>query len=137
MLLKFTTIDMFNTLLIDVASGERAYEITTVSVHDLPRKPKLASNSFSSSQTAAPSVEFSPVKEFPSTPGKERRNATCRQTQVKDALDNVVADVQWEGRHPHITIDGRRIGGLNDLFGTSSVRFMRVLPFIKCRSILI
>ncbi|KAJ3564806.1 hypothetical protein NP233_g8053 [Leucocoprinus birnbaumii] len=125
MLLKFTTTDMFNTLLINVTSGERAYEISTVSVSSpLSEKTKPLPEPLSSSKTAADSEEFCPAKEYNASSESLDPSVSYRHTEIKDAAGTVVADVQWEGRHPHITIDGRKVGGLNDLFGTSSVRFM-------------
>ncbi len=124
MLLKFTTIDMFNTSLINVASGERAYDIVTVPVAGKPEKVASSQEPLSSSQTAAASRDFSPIKEYPTLSEEKEDGVTRRQTQIKDASGHVVVDVHWEGRHPHITIDGTEVGGLNDLFGTSSVRFM-------------
>ncbi|KXN91393.1 hypothetical protein AN958_00655 [Leucoagaricus sp. SymC.cos] len=124
MLLKFTATDMFNTSFVNVASGERAYDITTISVPSQPRTTKPPPEPLSSSQTAAPSEEFVPAKEYHTIPEPTEQNVSCRQTQIKDASGRLVADVHWEGRHPHITIDGEEIGGLNDFFGTSSIRFM-------------
>jgi len=123
MLLKFATTDMFNTSLIDVATGERAYEINTVSVPSPPAKPKPFSAL--SSDTAAPSQEKnSPVKYYHVAPEPADRNVVFRQTQIRDTVGIIVAEIQWEGRCPHFTIDGQKIGGLQDLFGTSSARFM-------------
>ncbi|KAF5358413.1 hypothetical protein D9756_001295 [Leucocoprinus leucothites] len=124
MLLKFTTTDMFNTLLIDVASGERTYEINTVSVSGPLEKSRPLLEPLSSSKTAAPSEEFFPAKEYYATPEPHDPSVSYRQTEIRDASGTVVAEVQWEGRHPHITIDGQKVGGLNDLFGASTVRFM-------------
>lgn len=122
MLLKFTTTDMFNTSLVNVATGERAYDITTVPIASMPEKIAKSREPSSSSQTMA--VSFSPIKEYP-TLSKEREDGVIRRrTQIRDASGHVAVDVRWEGRHPHISIDGTEVGGLNDLFGTSSVRFM-------------
>jgi RNA-binding protein PNO1 len=115
---------MFNTRLIDVASGERAYEITTVSVPSTPQKSKSSSEPLSSSKTAAPSEEHFPVKQDSFLSVLEKQDVQYRQTEIKNALGRVVAHVQWEGRYPYITIDDKEVGGLNDLFGSSSVRFM-------------
>jgi len=124
MLLKFTTTNMFNTFLIDVATGERAYEINTVSVPSPPAKPKPFSEPLSSSDTVALSQEFSPVKHYHVAPESADPNVIFRQTQIRDTAGIIVAEIQWEGRCPHFTIDGQKIGGLQDLFGTSSARFM-------------
>lgn len=122
MLLKFTTTDMFNTSLINVATGERAYDIITVPVASTPEKAPSPREPSSSSQTMA--VSFSPIKEYPTLSEEKEDGVTRRRTQIRDASGHITVDVRWEGRHPHITIDGTEVGGLNDLFGTSSVRFM-------------
>lgn len=123
MLLKFTSTDMFNTSLVDVATGKCAYEITTVSTPCKPERP-LPPALFSSSKTTAVSENSLPAKQYPIVREKSEKDITYRRTQIRDASGNLAADVQWEGRHPHITIDGEEIGGLNDLFGTSTVRFL-------------
>ncbi|KAF7778492.1 hypothetical protein Agabi119p4_2837 [Agaricus bisporus var. burnettii] len=123
MLLKFTSTDMFNTSLVDVATGKCAYEITTVPTPcklERPLPPAL----FSSSKTTAVSENSLPAKQYPIVREKSEKDITYRRTQIRDASGNLAADVQWEGRHPHITIDGEEVGGLNDLFGTSTVRFL-------------
>lgn len=124
MLLKFTTTDMFNTSLINVATGERAYEITTVLVPSKSVKAAPPPEPFSSSKTAIVSEGFCPIKEYPAVPEKKETKVIHRQTQIRDASGLVAVDVHWKGRHPHITIYDEEVGGLNDLFGTSSVRFM-------------
>lgn len=124
MLLKFTTTNMFNTFLIDVATGERAYEINTISISSPPAKPKPLSEPLSSSKTSASSQELFPVKDHYTALESHTPDAIFRQTQVRDAVGAIIAEIQWEGRCPHFTINGQKVGGLNDLFGTSSVRFM-------------
>ena len=124
MLLKFTTTNMFNTFLIDVATGERAYEINTISISSPPAKTKPLSEPLSSSKTAASSQELLPVKDHYTALESRTPDAIFRQTQVRDAVGTIIAEIQWEGRCPHFTINGQKVGGLNDLFGTSSVRFM-------------
>lgn len=124
MLLKFTTTDMFNTSLVNVATGERTYEITTVSIPCKPEKLTPPPGSFSSSKTAEDSDDFCPIKEYPAVSEKQEKDVPYRRTQIRDPSGHVAVEVQWEGRHPNITIDGEEVGGLDDLFGTSSVRFM-------------
>jgi hypothetical protein len=123
MLLKFTSTDMFNTSLVNVATGKCAYEITTVSTPCQPERlppPPL----FSSSNTTSASEDSDAAKRYPAAREKPKRDVPHRRTQIRDGSGHLAADVQWEGRHPHITIDGEEIGGLNDLFGSSTVRFL-------------
>jgi len=115
---------MFNTFLIDVATGERAYEINTVSVPSPPAKPKPLSEPLPSSDTTAPSQKFSPLKRHYAISESADPEVVFRQTQIRDTAGTLVAEIQWEGRCPHFTINGQEIGRLHDLFGTSSARFM-------------
>lgn len=133
MLLKFTTTDMLNTGLIDVASGERAYEIVTVTQAGLAVECSSSDAANSSSFTSSSSVlaEVSPLKEqdpslaLPTLPER-------RLTTITDASGQTVAQLSWTGRHPQITISDEKVGGLTDLFGSNTVRFMYVFsPVIQ------
>jgi hypothetical protein len=114
MLLKFTTADMLNTALIDVESSERAYTIATVLETGLEAE--------CSQQTAElPSVCFSGSD---NTSSSSPSHCKRRRTTIQDSAGNLVASLVWNGRHPDITIAGAHIGGLTDLFGSSTIRFM-------------
>ncbi|CAA7271469.1 unnamed protein product [Cyclocybe aegerita] len=146
MLLKFTSPDMLNTLLIDVATGERTYNITTVldsseqTTHE--QEPLTSTSSSFSSPERAPSDESltstvassSPVlqKKVSSKP-EETPKGDRRQTTVTDATGNVVAEIAWNGRRPDITITDEKVGALTDLFGSSTIRFMPKILAIPTR----
>ncbi|KAF8912066.1 hypothetical protein CPB84DRAFT_1761180 [Gymnopilus junonius] len=97
MLLKFTSPDMFNTSLINVATNQRAYDILTIPLPDgdssLPKKLSTLSDPHS---------------------------AERRQTILTDATGNIVANIIWNGRRPDITILDEKVGALTDLFGSST-----------------
>lgn len=108
MLLKFTTVDMLNTALIDVSTGQRVYDIATI----LLPPPSEAEKEVAS----VASAEESPVA---SSSSQE-----CRHTSITDSSGNSIVSISWSGRHPDITILDEKIGGLTDLFGSTTVRFM-------------
>ncbi|TFK42332.1 hypothetical protein BDQ12DRAFT_731993 [Crucibulum laeve] len=117
MLLKFTTSDMLNTALIDVTTGERAYNIVTVlspskiaKPSSLPEALKMQSPANAVASTSK-HVEANPV-------------VVQRRTTITDATGKIIADMEWNGRHPDITIVDEKVGALTDLFGTSVVRFL-------------
>ena len=122
MLLKFTTADMLNTSLVDVATGVKAYDIETVLMvtpESLSSPSKAGLLSLSSNAIASSSKSASPVPHMqPSMSGERRR------TKISNAGGKVVADILWDGRKPDITIGDERIGPLTDLFGSSTVRFL-------------
>jgi RNA-binding protein PNO1 len=142
MLLRFTTVDMLNTSLIDVATGERAFEIVTEQLDETPRTP-----SPSSSQEFSPtsSVVLDKSMPTPSTSSvhwaqqpdsysmKAKPCPDRRHTTITDASGKVLVDVDWKGRRPDITICGEKIGGLTELFGSSTIRFMPKVLAIPTR----
>lgn len=98
MILKFTSPDMLNTTLTDMA-GNCVYDITT------QVQPSFDLNEKASAER--------PV---------------LRQTCMCDAEGDVVAEIDWSGRQPlNIVLGDEKVGGLVDLFGSSTVRFLRVL----------
>ena len=114
MLLKFTAADMLNSSLVDVATGDKSYDIETV-LMAAPESPKASPQLLSSSNAIASSSKSpSPVH-----PSKSRR-----RTKIRNAGGNIVADITWDGRKPDITIGDEIIGPLTDLFGSSTVRFL-------------
>jgi len=121
MLLKFTTADMLNTTLIDVSTGDRAYDIITILQPSLDTNPITQSHSVSDSDSDSDSHpnEKAPSSSLSSPP-------ELRRTWIRDADGKVLLDISWSGRQPNITIGEEKIGGLTDLFGSSTVRFMSV-----------
>ncbi|KAF8633849.1 hypothetical protein AX15_001221 [Amanita polypyramis BW_CC] len=119
MLLRFTTTDMLNTALIDIASGARVYSITTVQEETV--ESNIASQKKESS-TCAEDVSSAP-------PSRCKR----RRTTITDSSERSVASMIWNGRHPDITIGEEHVGGLTDLFGSSTVRFMPKILAIPTR----
>ncbi|KAF8637385.1 hypothetical protein AX17_002882 [Amanita inopinata Kibby_2008] len=120
MLLRFATNDMLNTALVDVESGEPAYLITTV-LEFGPEPRSVYASALSSSASSESSSSHTPS--FP------RR----RLTTIKDSNEKLIATLAWNGRHPDITIGGEHVGGLTDLFGSSTVRFMPKILAIPTR----
>ncbi|KAG6854555.1 hypothetical protein C0991_004891 [Blastosporella zonata] len=104
MLLKFTSADMFNTALIDVSTGERAYDIVTV------LEPPTADKAQPPSESAESSLDVT---------SNERRH-TC----IRDASGSSLVSISWNGRRPDISILDEKVGQLTDLFGSSTVKFM-------------
>jgi hypothetical protein len=141
MLLRFTAPDMLNTSLIDVATGECAYDITTILVQETEQavknreSPRWAPSSSSaqtthelhispkSSETMASSSPAFVKQSRPEEPA-EPMTHQLRKTTITDAAGTVVAVVQWKGRHPTITICDEKVGALADLFGSTSVPFL-------------
>ncbi|KAJ3517395.1 hypothetical protein NLJ89_g516 [Agrocybe chaxingu] len=146
MLLKFTSSDMLNTSLIDVATGERAYNIATAldsSEQITYEQAPLSSISSSfSSPERAPSGESLTSTVASSSPALQKKVSSepegtpkgdRRQTTVTDATGNVVAEITWNGRRPDITITDEKVGALTDLFGSSTIRFMPKILAIPTR----
>ncbi|KAF8809066.1 hypothetical protein BYT27DRAFT_7241401 [Phlegmacium glaucopus] len=131
MLLKFTAADMLNTSLIDVATGDKAYDIVTVitAPTDIPESFSSPSNAFASSSKSP-----SPIQQHkePSTP-EDATRCERRRTKIRDAVGNIVADITWNGRRPDITIGDEKVGPLTDLFGSSTVRFLPKILAIPTR----
>lgn len=136
MILKLTSTDLLNTSLLDVASGKCAYNIVTALCSDLETdafdKPTVSSyrtseSSESSSSNASNAPPFSPLNEFnfPSDPPISEPTEH-RITQISDGEGEVVAHISWRGRHPDIFICGAKVGGLTNLFGSTTVPFMHV-----------
>jgi len=133
MLLKFTAADMLNNSLVDVATGDKAYDIVTV-LMDSPesfsslskaRPQPVSSNAFASSSKSVQHKQ-------PST-SEDITSCERRRTKITDAVGNVVADIIWNGRRPDITIGDEKVGALTDLFGSSTVRFLPKILAIPTR----
>ncbi len=145
MLFKFTTPDMLNTSLIDVVTGNLSYGIATVAVpvDEVQQCESIKEESI----CLAPSVvAFQPPCNGPSSSKSSLTTKACsvavvkqshweesgtspseaRRTTIKDPTGTVVADIVWNGRRPSITICDEKVGGLTDLFGSTTVRFMYV-----------
>ncbi|KAF8724840.1 hypothetical protein AX14_008559 [Amanita brunnescens Koide BX004] len=118
MLLRFTTADLLNTTLIDVTSSDRAYSIATV---------EEAVETWSDSQLKPSSSSSWSSGDFSLTPRKRRR------TTITDPSGHLIASLMWNGRHPDITIGEEHIGGLTNLFGSSTVRFMPKILVVPTR----
>ena len=114
MLLRFTSTDMLNCSLIDVPSGQRTYIISTVLQ---PPKPEAEGESDPLGPRAASTSSSSQV-----STSQERRH-----TSITDASGTTLVSIDWAGRQPDITILDENVGGLNGLFGSSTVRFMYVV----------
>lgn len=135
MLLKFTTADMLSTALIDVATGERAYGIETV-LQPAPDPALVVLPSTSSSQ---PCSSFASSSYLPEKPPRlsPPPDAEHHKTTITDASGHVHAQILWTGRQPDITIHDEHVGGLTDLFGSSTIRFMYVLSLFTKTSLTI
>lgn len=104
MLLKFTTADILNTVLVDVSTGEQAYDIVTVL------------EEVSEMQGERPSADEPSERDVLS---KERR-----RTSIRNASGVLLVSISWTGRRPEITILDEKVGQITDLFGSSTVKFM-------------
>ncbi|KAF9564424.1 hypothetical protein CPC08DRAFT_685293 [Agrocybe pediades] len=109
MLLRFTSPDMLNTSLVDVATGQRVYDIMTAPLPDKEGRHKPADEN---KPTASSSSSF-----------VEPRDMTRRRTRITNAVGKVIANLEWTGRCPDITIGDEHIGPMTELFGTSTVPF--------------
>lgn len=114
MLLRFTSADMLNSSLIDVSSGQRAYNIVTGL---LP--PNL--------ETKGESDPPGPLATCSSCSSQASTSQERRHTSITDASGTALVSINWIGRQPDITILDENLGGLNGLFGSSTVRFMCVV----------
>ncbi|KAG5352340.1 hypothetical protein C0989_002722 [Termitomyces sp. Mn162] len=112
MLLKFTTADILNTVLVDVSTGEQAYDIVTVL-------------EVSETDGEQPSGD----RTLETYDASEER----RHTTVKDALGTSLVSITWTGRRPDITILNEKVGQLADLFGSSTVKFMPKILVVPTR----
>lgn len=132
MLLKFTAPDMLNTSLVDVATGERAYNIVTAlsppveQAEESPEAPEQAS-SYSHSVSSSSSASF--LKKSAPAMSPDELKGERRQTTITNASGDILANISWNGRRPDITIADEKVGALTDLFGSSTVRFMCVSSF--------
>jgi hypothetical protein len=91
MLLRFTSQDLFESVLVDVATCQPAFHLSTTVV-------------------AGPSA--GPVR---------------RQTEIRDGAGAIVGTIGWVGRVPQsITLLDESVGGLVDLFASSTIQFMFV-----------
>ncbi|KAF8197575.1 hypothetical protein BJ912DRAFT_953884, partial [Pholiota molesta] len=99
MLFKFTAPDMLNTSLVDVATGERAYNIVTVLSH--PRHPL---------RTWPPNSPLIASSSERTTFLKKSAPAPNPADHITDAAGKVVANITWTGRRPNITIGDENIG---------------------------
>ncbi|KAF9532176.1 hypothetical protein CPB83DRAFT_847364 [Crepidotus variabilis] len=157
MLLKFTTLDLLNTSLADVSTGEHVYDIVTVvSKEPVAEEPTFVVHSSTSSSSvsspatsacssfSAPSSNTSPsptmtssspafLKESSSEEEEEISPTEYRRTTVTDASGALAAEINWKGRHPTIFIHDEKVGALTDLFGSTTVRFMPKILAIPTR----
>lgn len=127
MLLKFTTADMLNNSLVDVATGVKAYDIVTVLMDSMNTPESFSSLSKARPQSVSSNAFASSSKSAqPKQPSTSEDITSCerRRTKITDAVGNVVADIIWNGRRPDITIGDEKVGALTDLFGSSTVRFL-------------
>jgi hypothetical protein len=90
MILRFTSPDVLNTILIDARTGLLAYNIVTRLLE-----------------------------------GEDHSEAPLRKTWIYDSEGRVVGNIAWSGRQPKdIVIADEIVGGLTQLFGSSTVRFL-------------
>lgn len=120
MLLRFTSADMLNSSLVDVSSGQRAYNIVTGL---LPKKLEAKGEGDPQEQLASSLSSHASISQ------------ECRHTTITDASGTTLISISWTGRQPDITILGENVGGLCGLFGSSTVRFMYVGVFYSFISI--
>ncbi|KAF5331126.1 hypothetical protein D9619_005370 [Psilocybe cf. subviscida] len=123
MLYKFTASDMLNTALIDVATGERAYNILTVLAPSSAKTETETGPVPSTSSSSSPSASFVNKKSSPPR-SDDAKDTERRFTTVTNASGAVIASIHWHGRRPDIIIGKEKVGALTDLFGSSTVPFM-------------
>jgi len=127
MLLKFTTPDILNTLLIDATTSRCAFEIVTATMP--PSELVEPDTPLDSSSTSGSSSSFA------SDSSKQQKQSFTaawlvqRRTTIKDPSGNILVDIKWNGRRPDIFIGKEHVGGLTDLFGSSTIRFTLVPCF--------
>lgn len=138
MLFRFTASDILNTSLIDIATGECAYDISTILIEGPAKEsespsspasfgsssqancePQMYSRSSQTMSSSGPGF----VKESHSEESEESMECQTRKTTITDAMGTVVANIHWKGRHPTFSICGEKVGALADLFGSTSVPF--------------
>lgn len=133
MLLKFTSPDMLNTTLVDVATDKCAYNIVTVA-ESIPSERTISPPNDSCTPLASTSNIRSPTM-VGSSPSFTKKQHPCdsdpssidqRHTTITDASGTILAEVHWRGRRPTISLGEEKVGALTDLFGSSTVRFMFV-----------
>lgn len=103
MLLKFTSLDMLNTSLVNSTTGKLTYKIITSVKAD-------SSTSSVSSDLAS-----------------EDAAQVLRTTHISDPSGKILANIAWTGRRPDITIGDEKIGALTDLFEASSTKILFVI----------
>ncbi|KAH9483906.1 hypothetical protein JR316_0003384 [Psilocybe cubensis] len=128
MLLKFTSPDMLNSTLVDVNTGKCAYNIVTILVSTtvLPEE-QIRSSDTSSNPRSPTMVGSSPSflkKRAPSSSSEILPDVVERRTSITAPTGKVLAEIAWQGCRPTISIHGEKVGGLTDLFGSTTVRFM-------------
>jgi len=132
-----------NTSLVDVATGECAYDVTTTLAEDseTPSPESLRwPSSGSSAQTTreaqttskSSATIASASSAFPKQSHDEESDPLRRKTTITDATGTIVAEIQWKGRRPSITICDEKVGALADLFG-STVPFLPKILAIPTR----
>lgn len=123
MILKFTTADMLNTDLVDAATGAPTYSIITavdLTANDGEEDATL-SPPHADDKHALVSENDNLSSYLPPPPPPARR------TWVYDASGKVQLEIGWNGRRPEeFILAGKKIGGLSNLFGTSTVQFLSV-----------
>ncbi|KAF5373914.1 hypothetical protein D9758_000771 [Tetrapyrgos nigripes] len=132
MLLKFTNSDMFNTSLIDIATGAIAYDVVTCIVDtpdtaDLPEvalpfgiiSPSLIASNHDHPTFANFSIRsdgnMKPIPNF--TPSGE-----ARKTEIRTGDGALVAEMKWDGRRPDIFVRDEHVGQVSSLFDLSNVK---------------
>ncbi|KAJ7583004.1 hypothetical protein C8J56DRAFT_1056014 [Mycena floridula] len=113
MLLKFTSSDMLNSSLVDVA-GKETFKIVTTT--EFP----------SASSSRLSEVQSSKEEQSPSS-------QKIRRTRISNRAGDVVANIVWNGRRPNITIGDENIGSVTQLFDTGSTRILPDLLSIQSR----
>ncbi|KAF8891297.1 hypothetical protein BD779DRAFT_1514472 [Infundibulicybe gibba] len=135
MLLKFTAVDMFNTTLVDIETGEQAFQITT----SLLPPPVISLETTEEDENSSLSSSYSTSSISSSWLSKKCRSpppppdAEYRHTNITDASGISIATISWTGRQPDISIGDEKVGALNNLFGSSTVRFMPKILAIPTR----
>lgn len=122
MILKFTTMDMLNASLVDVATGERVYDITT---HFQTIKPEATPDFHESEAPSSSSGSSSTPPSSKPPPQDVSSPSDLRRTFINSpSTGQTLAEIGWSGRRPlDIVIKDEKIT-LPYLFGSSTIRFV-------------